>query len=279
MKKIAITGGKGGTGKSTVAVLSASRLAEKHKVLLVDLDVECPNDYLLVNAKLDQPWLFTKSYLPRIDAAKCTRCGKCVQACTSQALFMPPHKVPFLIPELCSACQVCADICPAGAITTFPEKTGRIFYHQLSKNLALVTGQANTNIIETASIVRQTKTAALEKARAEKFEYVIFDTAAGTHCPVVVALLDVDIAWAVTEPTPMGAHDLELILKLLQKLNISTKVFLNQANLGDSKRVSAILKKYNRKTWNQEMPHSAALAKAYGQGQLLRSDLPKIEIS
>jgi len=278
MKKIAITGGKGGTGKSTVAVLSASRLAVKHKVLLVDLDVECPNDYLLVNTKLDKPWLFTKSYLPKIDAAKCTRCGKCVKACTSQALFMPPHKVPFLIPELCSACQVCVDVCPTGAIKTFPEKTGKIFYHQLSQNLSLVTGQANTNIIETASIVRQTKAAALDKARAEKFEYVIFDTAAGTHCPVVVALLDVDLAWAVTEPTPMGAHDLGLILQLLKKLGISTKVFLNQSDLGDRKLIIDTLNKYNRKNWDQEMPHSAALAKAYGQGQLLSSDLPKIEI-
>jgi MinD superfamily P-loop ATPase len=278
MKKIAITGGKGGTGKSTVAVLSASRLAEKHKVLLVDLDVECPNDYLLVNAKLDRPWLFTKSYLPKIDVAKCTRCGKCVKACTSQALFMPPHKVPFLIPELCSACQVCVDVCPAGAIKTFPEKTGRIFYHQLSENLGLVTGQANTDIIETASIVRQTKAAALDKARAENFEYVIFDTAAGTHCPVVVALLDVDLAWAVTEPTPMGAHDLDLILQLLKKLKIKTKVLLNQSDLGDTNSIAAILQKFDRPTWDQELPHSPALAKVYGQGQLLASGLPKIQI-
>jgi MinD superfamily P-loop ATPase len=50
MQKIAITGGKGGTGKSTVAILMANKFAkEGKKVLLCDCDVECPNDYLLLS--------------------------------------------------------------------------------------------------------------------------------------------------------------------------------------------------------------------------------------
>ena len=49
IKKIAITGGKGGTGKSTVSILLANKLRnENKKVILVDCDVECPNGYLLL---------------------------------------------------------------------------------------------------------------------------------------------------------------------------------------------------------------------------------------
>ena len=46
---IGVTGGKGGTGKSTVATALAVELAKNSKVLLVDADVECPNDHLLLN--------------------------------------------------------------------------------------------------------------------------------------------------------------------------------------------------------------------------------------
>ena len=49
MKIIGITGGKGGTGKSTVATAIALELAENNRVLVVDADVDCPNDHLLLN--------------------------------------------------------------------------------------------------------------------------------------------------------------------------------------------------------------------------------------
>ena len=46
---IGFTGGKGGTGKSTVATAFAYELAKNNKVLLVDADVDCPNDHLLLS--------------------------------------------------------------------------------------------------------------------------------------------------------------------------------------------------------------------------------------
>ncbi len=52
---LAVTGGKGGTGKSTVATALASKLAKRHEVLLLDLDVECPNDALLLG--IQKMWL------------------------------------------------------------------------------------------------------------------------------------------------------------------------------------------------------------------------------
>ncbi|MBD3310595.1 P-loop NTPase, partial [Candidatus Woesearchaeota archaeon] len=46
--KIAITGGKGGTGKSTIAVALASLISKNKDVLLIDADVDCPDDHLLL---------------------------------------------------------------------------------------------------------------------------------------------------------------------------------------------------------------------------------------
>ena len=49
--RIAITGGKGGTGKSMVATSLAVEFAENEKTMLIDADVECPNDHLLLSVK------------------------------------------------------------------------------------------------------------------------------------------------------------------------------------------------------------------------------------
>ena len=75
MKKMAITGGKGGTGKSTVAVLMANKLVGAGKrVVLVDADVECPNDYLLLGQRLGAAKRKVFARLPQFDQAKCQKC-------------------------------------------------------------------------------------------------------------------------------------------------------------------------------------------------------------
>ena len=109
---------------------------------------------------------------------------------------------------------------------------------------------------------------ALDFAKKVKAEYVLFDTAPGIHCPVVSALLDCDLAYCVTEPTPMGAHDLNLILDLCKKLKVPTKVILNQADLGDKRKIFPIVKKYKIKI-EKEIPYSKKLVEAYSKGQLL----------
>ncbi len=269
MKKIAVTGGKGGTGKSTVSVLLAKKLMASQKVLLADLDTECPNDHLLTGISLEKPIKETLSKLPEIDTAKCQKCGECVKSCTSNALFMPPGKTPIVLPDLCSACQTCLDVCPHQAITAKDNVTGKIYRHDFGKNLILVTGQARARLIETASVVRQTKETALEIGRKEKVDTIIFDTAAGTHCPVVVAIMGVEKAIAVTEPTPMGAHDLDLILQLLEKIEVPCDIFLNQADLGKKDLITDLVKKFGKQKLSHEIKHSTKLAKAYSRGDLL----------
>jgi MinD superfamily P-loop ATPase len=55
MKSIAVTGGKGGTGKSTFAMLLSLKFSEGSKVILCDCDVECPNDYIVLKKRLSNP--------------------------------------------------------------------------------------------------------------------------------------------------------------------------------------------------------------------------------
>src|SRR5690606_29806858 len=103
-------------------------------------------DHLLVGRKLSQPFKKITSFQPKVDHHLCQKCGKCVAACASHALFQVPNKIPMLIPELCSACRVCLDVCPYQAVTETRLQTGEIYRQQLTPGLTLVTGMAKPGL-------------------------------------------------------------------------------------------------------------------------------------
>ncbi len=278
IKKIAITGGKGGVGKSTAAVLVAKELAENgKKVILCDCDIECPNDYLLLNQKLEKPIEKVFSEFPKLIKSKCVKCGKCVNDCPSNAIFQAPGKYPMIIKDLCSGCGICFLSCPYKAIGVEKEEVGKIYLNQIkiqeskikNNNFYLITGLAKAALEETGPIVTKTKKIALKFAERVKADYILFDTAAGTHCPVVSALLDCHLAFVVTEPTPMGAHDLDLILNLCRKLKVKPEIILNRSDLGNKKLVEKIAKSYKIKI-RGEIPYSKKLFENYSKGKLLK---------
>jgi len=278
MKTIAVTGGKGGTGKSTVSILLANKLrSEGKKIVLCDCDVECPNDHLLLGQKLKDPVEKVYAKFPKLNKEKCRRCGLCVQNCRSNAIFMPPNGYPVFLHELCSGCGLCWNLCPHKAINIEKKVVGEIFttsvglpfYHTPVRQIRnfLVSGRSAGIVEETGPIVSKTRKFAEEFAKKVKADYLLLDTAPGTHCSVIRALIDVDLAFAVTEPTPLGAHDLKLILKLLKKLKVPTKIILNQANLGNRQPIDKIAKDFGVKI-EFEIPYSEELIKAYSRGKL-----------
>lgn len=276
IKKIGISGGKGGVGKSTVAVLMANKLAGKENgntVILCDCDVECPNDYLLLGQELKKPKEKIFASFPKLNKSKCKKCGLCVRTCRNNAVFQAPGKYPIFIKDLCSGCGACWIVCPNKAIQQKKEEIGQIFANQIKENFWLITGQANPGLEETGPVVAQTKKLALSFAEKINADYILFDTAAGTHCPVISGLLDCDLVYAVTEPTPMGACDLDLILDLCQKLGVPAKIVLNQADLGNRKGVQKIAQKYKIKI-EKEIPYSKKLVECYSKGRLLGFDFP-----
>ncbi len=269
INKIAITGGKGGTGKSTVAVLMANQFLKKSKkVILVDCDVECPNDYLLLGQKLEEPKKKIYAEFPKLNKAKCKKCGLCAKTCRSNAIFQAPGKYPIFIKDLCSACGACWIVCPHKAIQPKKEEIGQVFLNKVKKDYWLITSVAESGLEETGPVVTQTKKFVSNLIKKIKPDFILFDTAAGTHCPVISALLDCDLAYAVTEPTPMGAYDLSLILDLCQKLKVPTRIVLNQADLGDKRKIEKIAKKFKMKI-EKEIPYSDEIVKAYSKGNLL----------
>ncbi len=319
MKTVAVTGGKGGVGKSTFSVLLANKLrSEGKKVVLADLDVECPNDYLLLGQELGEVMEDIFAKFPKLNKEKCTKCGLCVQKCPDNAIFQPRTtsgsgqatlEYPIFMHELCASCGLCWNLCPVRAIDVEEKVTGEIFVNQLGSlsvgqsdskkkgtgvanfsssrkeerrlksvtaekeqdSFWLVTGRSVGIIEETGPIVAKVKEYAKDLAEDAKADYLLLDTAPGLHCAVIRALWGVDKAYAVTEPTPLGAHDLKLILELLEKLEVPTKVVLNQADLGNRELVDPIVDHFKMEI-AYEIPYSEELVNAYSRGEMQKID-------
>ena len=51
-----------------------------------------------------------------LNKTKCVGCGKCVEACPTEALYWVEKEV-FVREELCRSCGACMEACPKGAIS------------------------------------------------------------------------------------------------------------------------------------------------------------------
>ena len=267
MKQIAITGGKGGTGKSTFSILLASKLLRGGKrVVLCDADVECPNDHLMLGVDLKNPKTIYQDF-PLIDEEKCTRCDKCVENCRFNALFRIGDKAPQVVKNLCCGCGLCWGICPEGAITARKEPCGESFTNRISDGFWLVTGRSLTGVEETGPIVAEAKTRALELAGDKSADFLIVDTAAGTHCSVINALIGSELAYVVTEPTPLGAHDSRQIIKLLGIIGIPVELVLNKSGVARDEVIERVAEEFDVKI-GYKVPYSEELVRAYSAGRL-----------
>ena len=224
--KISVTGGKGGTGKSTVAVNLATILARNKKVVLVDADVECPNDHILMSTELSSQ---KDSFIfrPKFDYSICTKCRLCRENCSESAIVVCKEGYPFLMPSLCSGCKTCKLICPANAIKDDTKIVGSTFVSVVNESLTLVTGVLKEGEERSYPLVLSTR----KRSEMIDSELEIFDTSAGTGNHVAAAIEGSMFAIVVTEPTPLGIHDLKMILNLLEKLDVKGYVVMNRSDL------------------------------------------------
>lgn len=258
--RIAVTGGKGGTGKSLVATALAAKLSEKKRVLLIDADVECPNDHLLLSINRQK----AKSVFqlkPEFDNDKCIKCGACSRACKEKAIIMIKNQYPKFIPKQCTGCGACLVACPTGAISRGRKKIGEIYQGE-KQGLSLLSGEIEEGLEETSPVVN-----ALKKEIKKGFDYEIIDTAAGAHCNVISALIGSDMALIVTEPTPFGAHDAGLMIELLKKLEIPFLIIINKSTIGDK----SLIKKLPGEVI-AEIPYKKELIEAYAGGKVVKHE-------
>lgn len=226
---ITIAGGKGGTGKSMMASSLAFEYAKQQKVFLVDADVECPNDHLLLNISLKQVKTLFQP-IPKWDYDACMQCGKCAAVCKQEAIVFTPGKNPAFVEDLCIGCQACFVACPVQAISEDRKEIGTI-YRGNNYNVELISGELKLGQLASGEIVSAVRKYSDEIEREEKPGMVIIDAAAGIGCPVIASIVGSDYLVAVTEPTPSALHDLKRMIYLAKHFRIHHGIVINKFDL------------------------------------------------
>ncbi len=259
--QIAVSGGKGGTGKSTVATNLAIALKDYFDLVLADLDVEAPNDHILLGVELQNEEA-VNLFMPRFDYTKCIKCRRCAEVCEENAIITMKDGTPFLMPTLCSGCAACEIVCPVGgAILEGKKLMGHTYLTETPYGFPLITGRLLEGEERAMPIVVYAK----NRAKALEKELLLVDTAAGTSNTVSKALEDSELIIAVTEPTPLGVHDLGLILELADLMDVEAWVVINRSNLGGKEEIERITRRYNAKIV-AEIPYSENIIRSYVGG-------------
>lgn len=221
--RIAVASGKGGTGKTTVAVSLTLALADRGPVQLVNCDVEEPNAHLFLLPRIGQREP-VELPIPEVNAERCTGCGACAQACRFGALAVIGKKV-LVHPELCHGCGLCAMVCPTQAIAEVPRAIGWIERGE-GKGVSFLQGVLNVGEPMATPIIRRLK------QWIDPAVPAVLDTPPGTACPVIETLKGADFALLVTEPTPFGLHDLRLTVEVTRVLGMPAGVVISKDGIG-----------------------------------------------
>ncbi|MBW1992963.1 MAG: ATP-binding protein [Deltaproteobacteria bacterium] len=259
---ISIASGKGGTGKTTVAVNLAAAIEKE--VQLLDCDVEEPNAHLFIRPIFEET---RKVFMPvpEVDMKKCSLCGKCAEICQFKAIAVVAETVlPF--PELCHGCGGCIQVCPEKAIFETKRELGTIEKGHRNR-IEFVHGRLRVGEAMSPPLIRKVR----EYARSGAV--TLIDAPPGTSCPVIVSMKNADFVLLVTEPTPFGLHDLKLAIGAVRILDIPCALVINRSDVGDDRVIRYA--KDERLPVLMEIPFDRRIAEAYSRGEMIIEALPR----
>ncbi|MGQ9631282.1 MAG: ATP-binding protein [bacterium] len=224
---ISILSGKGGTGKTTVAVNLALSLSERG-VCFFDCDVEEPNAHIFLKPTIEERERISIK-VPSIDLKLCDYCGVCSEFCQRHAIVVAKGRRKILtFSDLCNGCGGCSLFCPQKAISEVDREMG-VVERGRAGEIKFVHGLLKVGELTGVPITRRIK----KYIEGDKIN--IIDAPPGTSCPVVEAVLGSDRALLVTEPTPFGLHDLKMVVEIVRDIGIPFGVIVNRDGVGDGR--------------------------------------------
>ncbi len=257
--KIACLSGKGGAGKTFVAVNLA---AAAEKCTYIDCDVEEPNGRLFFKAESVKTEVVS-TLLPQFDATKCNGCKKCVEFCKFHALVYIKEK-PMVFSEVCHNCGGCKIVCPEGAVSEMEKPVGVLEIGQ-HKDIKVVTGILNTGEASGIGVIKS----ALEQSG----KMTILDCPPGSACSVMETIMDVDYCVLVAEPTAFGFHNVKMVYQLVTLLgkpcgmviNKETETYAPLEDFCKEKQIPIL----------ERIPYDVQLARYIADGEIAVEVLPE----
>ncbi len=268
--RIAIASGKGGTGKTTLAVNLAIKAAESQDSLLMDLDVEEPNVGIFITGKTMDDYHATRA-IPHWDAKLCTLCGKCPGLCNYNALLKLGETI-LVMPVLCHSCYACSELCPADALPMKEEPLGHIRHIRMN-NLDFVESRLDVGLEQSSPLIEQCLDYVDRKFPDKALQ--IMDSPPGTACAMISAVKRADYVILVSEPTPFGLHDLKLAVETVRKLGLPFGVVINRDGIGnddiyrylEDEKIELLAK----------IAHQRRIAELYARGAVLYKEVPEFD--
>ncbi len=267
--RIAIASGKGGTGKTMVAVNLMYSIKDiiDGKIQLIDCDVEEPNINIFTKGRFNSEKEVAIK-IPEINTDKCIYCGKCAEYCSYNAIIFVksiPHIA--VMDDLCHGCGACSYACETkDAITEKNHVLGTVSKYNISDKIEIIEGRIKVGNALAVPVIKAVKKEANENA------LVIYDSPPGTSCPVIETINDVDYVVLVTEPTPFGVNDLKLMVETVKKLGKKMGVVVNRIGLGtddlydylNAENIEVLMK----------IPFDKKIAGIYSEGKILVDEFP-----
>ncbi|MFH1403087.1 MAG: ATP-binding protein [Candidatus Altiarchaeota archaeon] len=261
---ISIASGKGGTGKTTLAVNLALSMGDVH---LVDCDVEEPNCHIFLKPETFEARDVCVK-VPDINHDLCDYCGKCSEFCQYNALAVA-NRTMLEFPELCHSCGGCSIVCPKNAISEREMRIGEVRSCKIG-GLDFSYGILDIGKAMASPIIRSLKSA------IDHNRDVILDSPPGTSCAVIESVKGSDYCVLVTESTPFGLNDMKLAIEMLESIGVPYGVAINRYGLGDSsvddycsERDIPVLVR---------LPYDRRIAELYSKGVPFISELSKYSV-
>lgn len=260
---ISVASGKGGTGKTTVAVSLALSLDNAQ---YIDCDVEEPNGAIFLKPVLSEK-ISVNMHVPQIDEHRCTVCGKCSELCAFNALVNLGKRI-LVFPQLCHDCGGCALICPEQAIVESPREIGMI-QKGMAGSIEFIHGILNVGEPMAPPVIKKLIT------YVDKDKTVILDSPPGTSCPVIETVRQSSFCILVTEPTPFGLNDLKLAVETVRRLGVPGGVIINSHGVGNDdveqyccdEQIPVLMK----------IPWSRKIAEHYSRGEPAVAAIPELK--